>query len=63
MAIPVIIRVGDLNVKVSISDVNLVIDDNPTLSFKMYREGNKSSYGDIDIYYINDDGTSQKYMA
>lgn len=60
LAIPVIIRVGDLNVKVSISDVNLVIDDNPTLSFKMYREGNKSSYGDIDIYYINDDGTSQK---
>ncbi len=60
LAIPVIIRVGDLNVKVSISDVNLVIDDNPTLSFKMYREGNKSSYGDIDIYYINDDSTSQK---
>lgn len=63
LSIPVIIRVGDLNVKVSISDVNLVMDDNPILSFKMYREGNKSSYGDIDIYYIKDDGNSQKIYS
>jgi hypothetical protein len=63
LSIPVIIRVGSLFVNVSIGDFNLVLADNPTLFFKIFRDGNKSCFGDLDIYYINNVGKSQKIYS
>ena len=59
ITIPVIIRVGPSNMKVTLSDLALKItdDSNPTLSLKFNREGNFSVYGDLTVDHISSDGT------
>ena len=58
ITIPVIIRIGPSNTKVTLSDLALEIneDSNPTLSLKFNREGNFSVYGDLAVDYISTDG-------
>jgi len=58
IAIPVIIRVGESTVQVSISDLSLetVGDTVNQLKMKFNRTGNMSVYGDIAVTYISDRG-------
>jgi len=58
ITIPVIIRIGPSNTKVTLSDLALEIneDSNPTLSLKFNREGNFSVYGDLAVDHISSDG-------
>lgn len=58
ITIPVIIRIGENNTKVSISDVNIhnIGDTLKRIEFKLNRTGNMSVYGDIKIKYISPSG-------
>jgi len=53
ISIPVIIRHGELNLKMHISDVKIEINDETSanLSLRLNREGNRSSYGNIRVVY------------
>ena len=59
ITIPAIIRVGQSNTKVSLSDLDLEIDENsiPKLSLTFNRTGNFSVYGDLTVDHISADGT------
>ncbi len=59
ITIPVIIRIGQSNTKVSLSDLALEVneDSNPRFSLKFNREGNFSVYGDLAVDHISSDGT------
>ena len=53
ITIPVIIRVGENNGDVALSDVAFnMADQNPILSFSFNRLGNMSVYGDIKVEYV-----------
>ena len=53
ITIPVIVRNGDLDVKVALSDLAVVPDkDKKKLTFKLTRQGNKSAYGDVKVEYM-----------
>lgn len=54
IVIPVIIRVGENNTKVTLSDLKfeMVKDTIPRLNLSFNRIGNMSVYGDIDVFYI-----------
>jgi hypothetical protein len=58
ITIPVIIRVGSSNTKVSLSDLslNLPVDSLPRMKFTINRSGNMSVYGDISVDYISPNG-------
>jgi P pilus assembly chaperone PapD len=58
ITIPVIIRVGESNTKISISDLKLehVNDTTYKLLMVFHRSGNMSSYGDIKVTHIAPDG-------
>jgi len=58
ISIPVIIRTGENNSKVSISDVMLVQDNEtpPSVKFTFNRNGNMSVYGDVMVDYISPEG-------
>jgi hypothetical protein len=58
ITIPVIIRVGSSNTKVSLSDLslNLPVDSLPRMKFTINRSGNMSVYGDISVDYISANG-------
>jgi hypothetical protein len=58
ITIPVIIRVGESNVKVSLSNLGLdyVGDTIPRISMVFNRIGNMSVYGDISIEYVSMQG-------
>ncbi len=58
ITIPVIIRVGENNTKVSISDITLHNNEDTTriVDFKINRTGNMSVYGDIKVLYEADSG-------
>lgn len=58
ISIPVIIRNGNLSVENSLSDVKLkaLTDSTSMLSFKINRTGNRSSYGNITVDLLNDNG-------
>ena len=60
ITIPIIIRNGENNTKVSISElsVNHVDDTTKVLSMTFNRTGNMSAYGDIRVTYISPDGTN-----
>ncbi len=62
ITIPVIIRVGPSNMKVTLSDLALKINDDakPTLSMKFNRSGNFSVYGDLAVDYVSSDGTTTR---
>jgi hypothetical protein len=59
ISIPVIIRVGDGASNVSLTDFEFKYfkDTVPTLKMKFNRSGNISSYGDIAVDHIEDNGT------
>jgi hypothetical protein len=61
ITIPVIVRQGKLQVKVSISDFEIkqsnTVKDQSVLSLTMHREGNESSYGDFRVYFTPKNGT------
>ncbi|MEZ5082317.1 MAG: Fn3-like domain-containing protein [Bacteroidales bacterium] len=59
ITIPAIIRIGQSNTKVTISDLTLEIkeDSTPTLSLNFNREGNFSVYGDLTVDYVASNGT------
>ena len=54
ITIPVIIRVGESNANVNISDLsfNMVNDSTPVIKMKLNRTGNMSVYGDVEVKYI-----------
>jgi hypothetical protein len=53
ITIPIIIRVGDNNADVTLTDVAFnMADQSPKLSFSFNRLGNMSVYGDIKVDYV-----------
>ena len=60
ITIPVIVRQGELNSTVSLSDFKLeqenTVKAQNSLSLKLNREGNSSAYGDFRVYFIPKDG-------
>ncbi len=58
ITIPVILRVGDNNTKVTLSDLKLVKQNDTTdlLGFAFNRTGNMSTYGDIRVTHISPSG-------
>lgn len=58
VSIPVIIRIGNLYSKVTISDLAVEREENqpPVVKMTLNREGNQSVYGDLSIDYIAPDG-------
>lgn len=57
ITIPVIIRVGDLDLNVSIEDVNLEDRDGKKfLSLNILRDGEKSVFGDLIVEHISPEG-------
>lgn len=62
ITIPVIIRVGETNAKVVLSDLSLkmVNDTLPNVSMAFNRSGNASIYGDLAVYHISTQGKETK---
>lgn len=62
ITIPVIIRVGESNTTVNISDIKLEKTEKgkTILSFTLNRTGNMSTYGDISILHISPSGKETK---
>lgn len=60
ITIPIIIRVGESDTRVAISDVALqkVDDSTNVVAFTFNREGNMSAYGDVRVTHISPDGTN-----
>ncbi|WP_236395190.1 hypothetical protein [Chitinophaga filiformis] len=58
ISIPVIIRIGAPDLKVSLTDISLETKENvrPHLSMILRRTGNHSVYGDINIDYVSEKG-------
>ena len=57
ITIPVIVRHGELDLKVGMSGFKVVAGkDGQKLAFKMARSGNKSAYGDIKVEYVSASG-------
>jgi hypothetical protein len=58
ISIPVIIRVGEVNTEVSLTDpsVEMAEDTVPVLNMTFLRKGNMSIYGDLSVDYISADG-------
>jgi len=57
-SIPVIIRIGDNDTKVSLSDLKVEKEDSASsvLKLQFHRTGNMSVYGDISVQHISDGG-------
>lgn len=59
ISIPVIIREGNLNYKISLSDVAYTPADSVSLlSVKINRTGNRSSYGNLKVDFVPNSGVS-----
>ncbi|MEP6725263.1 MAG: molecular chaperone [Bacteroidota bacterium] len=58
ISIPVIIRVGEVNTEVSLTDpsVEMAEDTIPVLNMTFLRKGNMSIYGDLSVDYISEQG-------
>jgi hypothetical protein len=58
ITIPVIIRIGESNTKVSLTDLELSLlnDTIPTIKFTFNRSGNMSVFGDITVDHISTQG-------
>ena len=58
ITIPVIIRIGESDTKVGLSDVSfgMVGDTIPRIGMMLTRSGNMSAYGDITVEHIGEDG-------
>ncbi len=59
ITIPVIIRIGESNTKVTLSDLTLDFtqDSTPVLKLKFNRTGNFSVYGDLAVDHVSPQGT------
>ena len=59
-SIPVIIRIGELSAKVSLSDIKLEFANDivSKFEFTFNRSGNKSVYGDLQVNHISPQGKS-----
>lgn len=62
ITIPVIIRVGEPSVNLTLSDLKLNIVNDTTASFSLLlnRAGNMSVYGDLTVYHISTQGKETK---
>lgn len=62
VTIPVIVRMGDLEVNTTIDDISLdkEASGGPTLDFALYRNGERSVYGDINVLYKTEGENSVK---
>jgi len=62
ITIPVIIRSGESDTKVTLSDLsfNNINDTIPTIGFTFNRTGNMSIYGDVAVQYVSTNGKSTK---
>ncbi len=58
ISIPVILRIGKLSASVTLSDLKIEKEEDtpPRLSLVFNRSGNRSVYGDLDVYYISPEG-------
>ena len=58
ITIPAIVRIGNLNAKISLSEFNINKQEDGTslLSFTFNREGDQSVYGDLNVDYMASDG-------
>ncbi len=58
ISIPVILRIGKLSASVTLSDLKMEkkADTPPRLSLVFNRSGNRSVYGDLNVYYISPEG-------
>jgi hypothetical protein len=61
ISIPIIIRSGNLSVKVSLSDLSVrpVNDSTYHMSVTINRSGNQSAYGTIEVSYVTPSGDSK----
>lgn len=62
ISIPVFIRNGSLKAENSLTDVRLktTTDSTSVLSFKINRNGNRSSFGNINVDYVSDKGQKKE---
>lgn len=60
LSIPAIIRIGESNAKIKLSDVSLDNTDVPKLKITFNRTGNVSVYGDLTINYISPEGVASQ---
>jgi hypothetical protein len=57
ISLPVIIRSGEANTQVKLSDISIIEQDKiPALQIKFNRKGNMSVYGDVLVDHISADG-------
>lgn len=57
ITIPVIIRVGETSAQVTMSDLSFKMEDSvPNLSMVFNRTGNKSVYGDLQVFHVSPQG-------
>ena len=65
ITIPAIIRVGESNTKVTLSELalNIAEDATPTLGLKFNRTGNFSVYGDLAVDHVSPQGTVTRVGA
>jgi len=64
ISIPIIIRNGKSTTTIDLKDFQLLQEDNKTkLSFEFNRNGNFSTYGDLEVEYIPEIGNSSKIAA
>jgi len=60
ITIPVIMRVGELDLKTGIEQVEMSYDPVPALKFNITRQGSKSAFGDVEVNYIDAQGKITK---
>jgi len=62
IAIPVIVRKGMLQASATISDISLVQEDErqPFVQLKLHRSGNRSLYGDVEIFRLEGNSTGTR---
>ena len=65
VTIPVIVRHGNLTAALSFSDINITTDSNneQIITLTMNRSGNRSVYGDINIWWQKNDGEETRVAA
>lgn len=60
ITIPVIMRVGELDLQTAIEQAGLTYDPSPVVKFTITRQGSKSAFGDIEVSYIDAQGKITK---
>jgi hypothetical protein len=56
ISIPLIVRVGNLTVETTISNINYIQGDKPEVEFKINRVGTKSTFGQVDVIHVSKSG-------